>query len=111
MTRRRPTIALTLSDDTLAILDTESARTGLPRARIVEILLLRPDVPAILDADDSDTGRTLIEYDGRVQSMRAWSRELGIPASTIRQRLRAGRPVEEVLSTEPLPLGRPRNTL
>lgn len=108
MTRQRRQLALTLPAEALATLDAESARTGLPRSRIVEILLRQPDVAAIIDGDDSDPGRWLVEHDGRTQSAEAWARELGIPAVTIRHRLRMGWPTEKVLSTETLPLGRPR---
>ena len=40
-----------------------------------------------------------IEYNGKRQTVREWSIELGIPFSTIRLRMKAGWPTEQVLTT------------
>lgn len=39
----------------------------------------------------------LIEYDGRTQTITQWSRELGIPPTTISNRLRRGWPVNDAM--------------
>ena len=43
-----------------------------------------------------------ISYNGRTQSVGAWSQELGIRRSTLNERRRRGLPVEEILSTNGL---------
>ena len=48
--------------------------------------------------------RRILVHDGRSMCLAAWARELGIPVSTLKRRLRAAWPVELVLSQR----GRPR---
>jgi hypothetical protein len=42
----------------------------------------------------------VIEYNGRKLTVIQWSRELGIPASTISRRFHRGHPIDKVLSTQ-----------
>lgn len=46
-----------------------------------------------------------IEFDGRKMVVADWSKELGIPFTTITQRLKMGLPIEQVLSSERLKWG------
>lgn len=43
--------------------------------------------------------RNLFTYNGKTQCVTVWSRESGIPASTLRQRIKKGYSPEQVMST------------
>lgn len=57
---------------------------------------------------DSSKKSPLVEYQGRIQSIVAWGKELGIPASTLRQRLRRGMTVEQAFTATKGQLNRSR---
>ncbi len=76
--------------------------------------------PPIIHAIDFGLGYSeakgrspLIEYQGRVQSVTAWAKELGMKSPTLRQRLRRGMTVEQAFTatTEQLKRSRRHNVL
>lgn len=73
----------------------------------------RPPITQAIDFglgfDSSKRGKSpLVEYQGRIQSIVAWGKELGIPASTLRQRLRRGMTVEQAFTATKGQLNRTR---
>lgn len=47
-----------------------------------------------------------ITFNGKTQTLRAWSRETGIPYGTLKDRLQRGKPLEEALTTPPMKRGK-----
>ena len=53
-----------------------------------------------LPYEPSVKGETRLEYDGRCQSLAAWSRETGLPIETLHNRYKSGYPMEKVFATD-----------